>query len=128
MIASSRNIRSYTYEGHQCDHPNLSSTKRTPMTMTNSTEKFPWGHYLTQGITRNWIKLGVAKVVLHREEHTNYWTSDKWSTLKTFIYVMLNGLTRLHLKLCMYMQLYSHSVTIGDTIGNEVGEQWRVHG
>lgn len=36
---------------------------------------------------------------------------------------MLNGLTRLHLKLCMYMQLYSHSVTIGDTIGNEVGEQ-----
>lgn len=56
---------------------------------TNDQAKFhtkvPTRSLLKPSITSNWIKLGVAKCIFPREEHTNCWTSAKWSTLKTFI-------------------------------------------
>lgn len=39
-------------------------------------------YYLIQRKS-NWRKLGAGKVFLSRREHTNWWFSAKWSTLKT---------------------------------------------
>lgn len=48
--------------------------------------------------------------VYPREEHTNWWFSIKWPTLKTVLHIRLHRLNRLCIGKYMYIQIYRHEI------------------
>lgn len=55
----------------------------------------------TQRTTGYWGKLRGRQTIFHREEHTNYLSSSKWSALKMDIWITFYRLNMFYLVVCM---------------------------
>lgn len=64
-------------------------------------------HSPTQRSMNNSEELGPWEVVLPREEHTNWFYSTKWTTLKTCLQVTLYRLNRTHTHTRIYTYMYT---------------------
>ena len=74
----------------------------------------------TQSYTKNYKPLRkVRKVTLPREEHVNWFPSDIWLTLKTYMLVTLYRLNSLYLGMYLYIcnNTYAH-ITIDKKRGH----------
>lgn len=86
---------------HQPDWLNMNWTsqqKTSPSGWEKATGLNP-----TQRATGYWGKLRGRQTVFHREEHTNYLSSSKWSSLKMDIWITFYRLNMFYLVVCMCM-------------------------
>lgn len=60
----------------------------------------------TQIATGNWGKTGAGEVFFPTAEHTNWSFSGKWSLIKTFIQVLVYGLSGLYLGIYMHKHIF----------------------
>ena len=78
------------------------------MNMAKWMGKRPQGLNPTKNTVDDRGKLGVEEVVLPREEHTNWLSTDKNSSLKAYMKVTLNEFNRLYLGVHTCMQIYAY--------------------
>lgn len=64
----------------------------------------------------------MGGTALPREEHTNRLFRAKWSVLKAYTELTLNGRSRLHLGICVYVHIYTHTNTYMHTITTDEKE------
>lgn len=63
----------------------------------------------TQRATDNWGKMKAGEVLFPRVVHTNWLSSGEWSFIKTFIQVIVYGLSGLYLGIYIYVNIYSRN-------------------